>query len=368
MPIVDKATLKSYFNNADNPTYSEYVDLIDSLGTGDMLKSDYDADADGKVTPEDHNTTHQLTGGDPIKLDDLAAPDNNTDLDVSISKHGLTPKAPDDTSKFLRGDAAWAAPVVPKLDDLSAPDDNTDLDVSISKHGLTPRAPNDVTKFLRGDAAWATIDWFADTATWTYVSASSFIITGNVTTKFPIGTKLKLTNSTVKYFYVVSATYGAPNTTITVTGGSAYTLVNSAITDTFYSYTDSPQGFPNAFAYTPVWAASGTQPAIGNGSLLGYFSISGRVMIISISQTMGSSTTYGTGTYSWSLPVSPWLICTGGAQALDAGTAFHIGTIHALAANTIGVVSEGAANIWGQLLPHTWAVNDYFRFSLISIF
>jgi len=107
MPIVDKATLKSYFNNADNPTYSEYVDLIDSLGTGDMLKSDYDADADGKVTPEDHNTTHQLTGGDPIKLDDLAAPDNNTDLNVSISKHGLTPKAPNDVTKFLRGDGVW---------------------------------------------------------------------------------------------------------------------------------------------------------------------------------------------------------------------------------------------------------------------
>jgi len=154
MPVVDKATLKSYFNNADNPTYSEYVDLIDSLGTGDMLKSDYDADTDGKVTPEDHNTTHQLTGGDPIKLDDLAAPDNNTDLNVSISKHGLTPKAPDDTSKFLRGDATWAAPVVPKLDDLSAPDDNTDLNVSITTHGLTPRAPNDVTKFLRGDGIW----------------------------------------------------------------------------------------------------------------------------------------------------------------------------------------------------------------------
>ena len=44
-----------------------------------------------------------------------------------------------------------------KLDDLATPDDNTDLDVSTSRHGLTPKAPNDTTKFLRGDATWATI-------------------------------------------------------------------------------------------------------------------------------------------------------------------------------------------------------------------
>lgn len=33
-----------------------------------------------------------------------------TTLDVTTSKHGFTPKAPNDTTKFLRGDATWAAP------------------------------------------------------------------------------------------------------------------------------------------------------------------------------------------------------------------------------------------------------------------
>lgn len=33
-----------------------------------------------------------------------------TTLDVSTTKHGLVPKAPNDTSKFLRGDGAWAVP------------------------------------------------------------------------------------------------------------------------------------------------------------------------------------------------------------------------------------------------------------------
>lgn len=33
--------------------------------------------------------------------------------------------------------------------------DNTTADVSTTKHGFTPKAPNDSTKFLRGDATWA---------------------------------------------------------------------------------------------------------------------------------------------------------------------------------------------------------------------
>ena len=35
---------------------------------------------------------------------------NITTADVTTSQHGFTPKAPNDTSKFLRGDATWAAP------------------------------------------------------------------------------------------------------------------------------------------------------------------------------------------------------------------------------------------------------------------
>ena len=45
-----------------------------------------------------------------LKLDDLAAPDDNTDLDVSTLRHGLAPKAPGDATKFLRGDGTWAVP------------------------------------------------------------------------------------------------------------------------------------------------------------------------------------------------------------------------------------------------------------------
>lgn len=35
--------------------------------------------------------------------------------------------------------------------------DITTNDVSTTKHGLVPKAPNDTTKFLRGDASWSTV-------------------------------------------------------------------------------------------------------------------------------------------------------------------------------------------------------------------
>jgi len=97
-----------------------------------------------------HAATHQSGGADAIKLDDLAAPDDNTDLAVSTSTHGLTPKAPNETTKFLRGDATWAKVIG---EDLYL-GDSTLNNVSASKHGFVPKAPNDITQYLRGDGAW----------------------------------------------------------------------------------------------------------------------------------------------------------------------------------------------------------------------
>lgn len=77
-------------------------------------------------TPKTHASTHQSGGADAIKLDDLASPDDNTDLDVSITKHGLTPKAPNDTTKFLRGDGTWA--VAPVFVPLTTPLTSTSWD------------------------------------------------------------------------------------------------------------------------------------------------------------------------------------------------------------------------------------------------
>ena len=88
--------------------------------------------------------------------------------------------------------------------------------------------------------------WCYDTDTWSYVSTTSFKVSGkDVRYRFPKGTKIKLVQSgATKYFYVIATAYTSGNTTITITGGSDYTLANATISGQAYSYAAAPQGFP----------------------------------------------------------------------------------------------------------------------------
>lgn len=65
--------------------------------------------------PTTHASSHASAGSDSIKLDDLAAPDDNTDLNVSTSAHGLFPKLPGGTTNFYREDGTWQ-PLVSGVD------------------------------------------------------------------------------------------------------------------------------------------------------------------------------------------------------------------------------------------------------------
>jgi len=143
-------------------------------------------------TPLGHHTSHEAGGGDAIKLDDLAAPDDNTDLNASTSAHGLVVKATAPASGLLsavgigNGETAYsmkplfdttnpaalgtAAPgtalvaarrdhvhTLPAIDATAAATDITTRDVTSTAHGLTPKSPGDATKFLNGGAtpAWS---------------------------------------------------------------------------------------------------------------------------------------------------------------------------------------------------------------------
>jgi hypothetical protein len=55
-------------------------------------------------------------------------------------------------------DPYWS---MPKLDDLAAPDDNTDLNASTTKHGLMQKYPN-TAQALKGDGSWITRNFDID--------------------------------------------------------------------------------------------------------------------------------------------------------------------------------------------------------------
>lgn len=64
------------------------------------------ARGDARYAQLAHAARHASGGADTIKIDDLAAGDDNTDLNASTSKHGLMQKYPN-TAQALRGDGSW---------------------------------------------------------------------------------------------------------------------------------------------------------------------------------------------------------------------------------------------------------------------
>ena len=58
-------------------------------------------------------------------------------------------------------------------------------------------------------------------------------------------------------------------------------------------------------AYTPTWTTDGgTQPALNNGTLTGFFKLIGKICFVRVKLNPGSTTTFGSGAFQFSLPFS----------------------------------------------------------------
>lgn len=55
-------------------------------------------------------------------------------------------------------------------------------------------------------------------------------------------------------------------------------------------------------SYTPTWTAATTNPVIGNGTITGAYAAAGKLIFFRISIVGGSTTTWGTGVYSFTYP------------------------------------------------------------------
>ena len=180
--------------------------------------------------------------------------------------------------------------------------------------------------------------WTTVSDTLTYASATTFTVPTDLTATYQKGTKLKLTNVTVKYFYVVSSTYGAPNTTVTVTGGDDYALASAAITAPYYSYIENPQGFPDWFNYTPTLSALGPMTVSSPVITLAIFKISGRQVFVNLRCGFTLGGTAGSSVYA-TVPVE----CAAG-QSSGQATCLS------------GAISEGGFVIYGYGAP-----GDYLK-------
>ena len=119
--------------------------------------------------------------------------------------------------------------------------------------------------------------WIGAVGTWTYASATSITIPSGGASLYAVGDRIKLTQTTVKYFYVISVA----DTALGITGGTDYTLTNAAITSPYFSHAASPVGFPNRFIYAPtIGFTAGTAPnTVSSGTY--YFSLTGKTCTVS---------------------------------------------------------------------------------------
>lgn len=204
---------------------------------------------------------------------------------------------------------------------------------------VTPKAIADSTIMKLSDG------WILSTDTWTYASATTFTIAGvDRTAMFPKGTKIKLTQTTAKYFYVVGSAFST-NTTITVAGGTSYTVANETITSPYYSYASSPQGFPSVFAYTPT-VTSGTG-AITSYTVSAVFSLIGKIAFVNILLTLTNAGTAGLD-IRITLPITAV-----GAGGYAAGTGFPEATYGSLGVGALSPTSLLFRNYDGSFIGTT---------------
>lgn len=123
-------------------------------------------------------------------------------------------------------------------------------------------------------------------------------------------------------------------------------------------------------SWTPVWTASTTNPTIGNGTITGGYISYAKLVHFWIQVIFGSTTTVGSGTYQFNLPVSERALrWTFNGVVRDVSTS---DTYPVFAERTSALFLRGGRlpttagnplSILSSSLPITWATGDEIFFS-----
>ncbi|MEU9865480.1 hypothetical protein AB0D99_31890 [Streptomyces sp. NPDC047971] len=128
--------------------------------------------------------------------------------------------------------------------------------------------------------------------------------------------------------------------------------------------------------YTMSWTGTTTNPAIGNGIIEAEYALVGGLCTVRGNVTMGSTTTYGSGQFQFSIPFmaatlghadNHWV---GSATSIDRGAAWFPGQCRvASGTNYAQCISSttaggGTPTEWNPTRPFTWANTDNLSFTV----
>lgn len=213
--------------------------------------------------------------------------------------------------------------------------------------------------------------WQQANETWAYLSATSVTVPTGATFKYSVGDKVKYMQSGAwKYAYVT----GVAATTLTLNGGSDYTVANATIAAPCFSKRVTPVGFPQYFSYTPTV----TNWTLGSGTLVSKFRLDGKMVHFWGNWTFGSGAAVGS-TPTLGLPVN---IDTnafianenftfGSLHLQDTGTAAFEGMLRFESATAATLLVNNAAGTYlagtlvSSTVPMTWTTGDKMQWNSV---
>jgi hypothetical protein len=184
--------------------------------------------------------------------------------------------------------------------------------------------------------------WVTQSGDWTVLSSTTISVPTADADLMSFGTRVWIDQTTDKYFYVK----GKSGTTITLTGGSEYSLAVSSITAGYFSNEATPAGMPPGFDFTPTYG----NLTVGAGANTGRFSINGGYVDGYTRWVYGVGSSVGSNPYL-NLPTNA------STEYITTGTHNHIGRVNVLDSGTanmpcdLAITNSGGANA-GQFLTN----------------
>jgi hypothetical protein len=190
--------------------------------------------------------------------------------------------------------------------------------------------------------------------------ANVYSVLGNYSGALTAGSTLAVTGNTT-----LGGTLGVTGATTL----SSTLAVTGAITSGGQSVFTGSEG-----TYTPTWTSAGVAPALGNGTIAGTYIKVGKKVTVTITLTMGATSTYGNAANGWtfSLPFAAGAAnAVGQAYALDSGGGnyYHIIPVITSGGSTLTFLVPGTGSNVTLTAPAglTWSTGDSINVTITYI-